>query len=115
MKIATHHAKSERITSGIDVVKRFLLDRIALHSRDIPKGHAQFPILVKTNLADAPPALANETPVPASEASNPLTLFAPKRTHARLPVQHIGQGLARRAGCWRQAGWKVSSHKPEMS
>ena len=58
MEIAPHHPEGQRVGPGIHMEERLLLDRIALHARDIAERDAQLAVLVEAHPANAVPPRA---------------------------------------------------------
>jgi len=70
MQIAPEHPETIGERSRVSVEKRLLLDRIALHSADVPPGNVEFSTTVIADFADPRLPFGNWAAMPASEAAN---------------------------------------------
>jgi hypothetical protein len=68
MEIAAEHSESQRIGTGQDVKKRFLLGRVTSESGDVIRRHAQVATFIEPDLADTAFTLFDQTPVTARVA-----------------------------------------------
>jgi hypothetical protein len=87
MEVATHHSKSQRVTSRINMKERLLLDRIALDSSDVTKRHTQLAALIESNPANASLPLANKAAMTACNASDTRSFYLPERTYLCPTIQ----------------------------
>ncbi len=74
MQVATQHSKAVGERARRRVEERLLLDRIALHSGNIPERHVERSASIEADLADARLSLRNRTTVPAGIATNPIAI-----------------------------------------
>jgi hypothetical protein len=65
MKIATEHAKRQRVRTRKNVEERFFLSRIASQGGDVVYRHAQLAAFIETNFTDAAFAGLNQATVTA--------------------------------------------------
>src|SRR5215813_7813818 len=65
MEIATHHTKSQRVASRVNMEVRFLLDWIALKAGNVAERNFQFRAGVEADFANIPPTASDQTAMPA--------------------------------------------------
>ena len=93
MKIAAEHPERERIAAGIDMEKRFLLDRIVGQSAShITEWHAEFTAFIEAHFADAASSRRDEATMTACDATHAVVFGVPEFAHDGLPVERVGEG-----------------------
>src|SRR4026209_1157737 len=74
MVVATQHAEAQRQRARQRMKERFLLDRIALQRSDIALRIVECASLIEPNFADTRPAVENDAPMAAREASHAVVV-----------------------------------------
>ena len=93
MEIASHHSEGERVTAGVHVEKRLLLDRVALQRRDVAERNPQLRALIETHFANAASAFADQTAMAAGGATDTVAFGFPECANRRVAVQPGGERL----------------------
>ena len=74
MQIASQHSEAVSKGSRVSVKKRFLLDRIALHSADVSPWNIERPTAVEANFADARLSVGNRAAVSAGITAHAIAI-----------------------------------------
>jgi hypothetical protein len=69
VEVASEHAEAVSERARIDVKKRLLLNRIALHAADVAPRDVQLAALIETDFADTDRTVRQRTAMAAGEAS----------------------------------------------
>src|SRR6266851_5210885 len=93
VQIASQHAKAVSQRSRISMEKRFLLNRIALHSTYISPGHVELSALVVADFAYARLAFENRTAVSAGKAAYAIAIdFLVQIAFTDVLIEDFAQG-----------------------
>ena len=81
VEVAAHHPERQRVAARIHMEEGLLLDRVALHARDVAKGNAQLAVLVEAHTANPMAPGGDEAAVAAHRCSHfiPSPVFKPGR------------------------------------
>jgi hypothetical protein len=92
MKIAAEHSERQGVTAGINVEKRFLLNRVARQAAGhVTERHAQLTAVIEADFADTPPPRRQETAMPARHTTNAPIFGPPELSDDSVPIQCLGQ------------------------
>jgi hypothetical protein len=94
MEITTQHAEGQRVAAGVQMVKRFLLDGIALKTGHVAERHAQFAFLMKAHFADAASTLSDEASVTAGKTAQTFAFPTKQAPSGGMTVQYLCEPLS---------------------